>query len=80
MLTMLLIQTVTAFATAVWRLDGPDGNPGSSLAVGLLVPMFGLGMNGLWAAYHADFGPRILLNDADVRTSGVSIGQNDDHG
>ena len=33
-------------------LDGPDGRPGTSLALGFLVPMFGFGLNGLWAAYH----------------------------
>ena len=38
-------------------LDGPDGKPGSSLAVGFLVPMFGFGLNGLWAAYHGTFPP-----------------------
>jgi hypothetical protein len=91
MLLMLAIQIVTAFTTAIWRLDGPDGNPGSSLAVGLLVPMFGLGMNGLWAAYHAEFGPRLEVDgapihraDADSRqdgaTSTTSIDQNEDHG
>lgn len=80
MLLLLGVQVVAAFATAVWRLDGPDGNPGSSLAVGLLVPMFGLGMNGLWAAYHAEFGPRIMPDGQDVRTSDGLIGQNDDHG
>ena len=60
MLLALLVQVATAFATTFWRLDGPDGTPGSSLAVGMLVPMFGLGMNGLWAAYHADFAVREL--------------------
>ena len=45
-------QVVTAAATTFARLDGPDGEPGSSLAVGFLVPMFGFGLNGLWAAYH----------------------------
>ena len=39
-------------------LDGPDGNPGSSLALGFLVPMLGFGLNGLWAAYHGDFPSR----------------------
>jgi hypothetical protein len=77
------IATVTTFA----RLDGPDGNPGSSLAVGFLVPMFGIGMNGLWASRHATFGPRPLRGDVtgedDSGESAVAagaIGQNDDHG
>lgn len=91
MLLMLGVQVVTAFATAIWRIDGPDGTPGSSLAVGLLVPMFGLGMNGLWAAYHADFPPRLMPGDRlaedtidesreDVGTLTTSIDQNDEHG
>ena len=91
MLALLAVQVVTAFATALWRIDGPDGTPGSSLAVGLLVPMFGLGMNGLWAAYHANFGPRLDADgrpmhlDSDVSrqdggTPTASIDKNEDHG
>jgi hypothetical protein len=91
MLALLAIQVITAFATAIWRIDGPDGNPGSSLAVGLLVPMFGLGMNGLWAAYHADFGPRLDIDGRPMRvesnnsrqdgeTPTTSIDKNEDHG
>ncbi|WP_394941485.1 hypothetical protein [uncultured Ilumatobacter sp.] len=95
MLLMLCIQVVAAFGTAIWRIDGPDGSPGSSLAVGLLVPMFGLGLNGLWAAYHAEFGKRMdpeavagrtgteqerVDSGADVSTSTTSIDQNEAHG
>jgi hypothetical protein len=95
MLLMLGIQVVAAFGTAIWRIDGPDGSPGSSLAVGLLVPMFGLGLNGLWAAYHAEFGKRMdpeavaartrteqerVDSDVDGNTSTTSIDQNEAHG
>jgi hypothetical protein len=91
MLSMLAVQIVASFATTFWRLEGPDGNPGSSLAVGLLVPMFGLGLNGLWAAYHADFATRDIVDPAggeaqlpislqDVSTFGASIDKNDRHG
>lgn len=88
MLAMLAVQTATAFATTFWRLDGPDGTPGSSLAVGMLVPMFGLGMNGLWAAYHADFGPRAVSDGlpevsgktVDGGTKQAPIDQNETHG
>ncbi|MEC7174882.1 MAG: hypothetical protein VXW34_04710, partial [Actinomycetota bacterium] len=55
----LIIQVITAFATTFWRSSGPDGNPGSSLALGILVPMLGLGMNGLWASSHGTFGERM---------------------
>lgn len=58
MLATLGVQFVVAVVTTFARLDGPDGKPGSSLALGFLVPMFGFGLNGLWAAYHAAFPPR----------------------
>jgi hypothetical protein len=56
---LLIVQVVTAFATTFWRSTGPDGNPGSSLALGILVPMLGLGLNGLWASMYGTFGARI---------------------
>ena len=52
MLGALVAQFVIAVATTFARLEGPDGKPGSSLALGFLVPMLGFGLNGLWAAYH----------------------------
>ena len=55
MLSTLAVQLVVAISTALARMEGPDGKPGSSLALGFLVPMFGFGLNGLWAAYHAAF-------------------------
>ena len=61
--------------TTLARLNGPDGSPGSSLAVGFLVPMLGFGLNGWWASFHGDFATR-----TDVRTSEKEIGQNADHG
>lgn len=92
MLAALAVQVVAAFVTTFWRLDGPDGTPGSSLAVGMLVPMFGLGMNGLWAAYHADFEERRLVvplgttqdhddvAEHDGGTKSAPIDKNDAHG
>ncbi len=73
-------QVAIAVATTLARPDGPDGRPGSSLAVGFLVPMFGLGMNGLWAAYHGAFPRRRSGTSEEVTTHGSSIGQNADHG
>jgi hypothetical protein len=58
MLGALAVQMLAALVTALARPDGPDGGPGSSLALGFLVPMFGFGLNGLWAAYHGAFPPR----------------------
>ena len=63
MLSLLLLQLLIAVVTTFARLEGPDGKPGSSLALGFLVPMFGFGLNGLWAAYHGDF-PRRTVAEA----------------
>ena len=67
MLSLLVVQVVTATATTFARLDGPDGKPGSSLAVGFLVPMLGFGLNGLWVAFHGRFPPRRLKTTAPAR-------------
>lgn len=48
LLGCLVIQTVVAFATAAAR-------PFTPLAFGVLVPTFGLGACGLWAALHGTF-------------------------
>lgn len=65
----LAAQTVIAIATASSRLstpsDGQGSSPGSTLAFGVLVPMLGLGLNGLWAASHGTFGPRRRRSDGD---------------
>lgn len=93
MLGLLLVQIVVGLATALARPDGPDGTPGSSLAVGILVPMFGLGLNGLWAAFHGTFEPRTDTvpepepepdaehdEEGDGVPSDRPIGQNEQHG
>jgi hypothetical protein len=87
---VLALQFVIAAVTTFSRPDGPDGNPGSSLAVGFLVPMLGFGLNGLWAAYHGRFPARPMpaprprseapTRPTDVSTSNGEIGQNADHG
>lgn len=68
-------QFAIALATTLMRPNGPDGNPGSSLAVGFLVPMLGFGLNGLWAVTHGTFTPR-----HELRPSDREIRQNADHG
>jgi hypothetical protein len=84
MLAMLAIQTTVALATALGRSESDDGSPGTSLAVGILVPMFGLGLNGLWCAFHGVFPPRPDLaadhDDSAVVTSRAAIDKNEDHG
>lgn len=71
----LITQLAIATATTLARPNGPDGNPGSSLAVGFLVPMLGFGLNGLWAVHHGNFATR-----SGVPTSHGGIRQNADHG
>jgi hypothetical protein len=71
----LVMQFVVAIVTTLMRPNGPDGNPGSSLAVGFLVPMLGFGLNGLWAVTHGNFAPR-----TELRASRTEMGQNADHG
>jgi hypothetical protein len=51
LLGALAAQVVIALATAIAR-------PYTSLAAGTLVPMYGLGLCGLWAARHGTFPPR----------------------
>ncbi len=71
----LLVQFAVAISTTLARPNGPDGNPGSSLAVGFLVPMLGFGLNGLWAASHGNFATR-----SNLPPSKKEIRQNADHG
>jgi hypothetical protein len=71
----LLVQVAVAVSTTLARPNGPEGNPGSSLAVGFLVPMLGFGLNGLWAASHANFSTR-----ANLPHTTSEIRQNADHG
>jgi hypothetical protein len=68
----LIVQTAVAVTTAMARLSTPSStapsgsSAGSTLAFGVLVPMFGLGLNGLWAATHGSFGPRRKRHDDDA--------------
>lgn len=67
----LAAQVVVAFAGAIIGATGLRGSQVNALAFGILVPMFGIGMNGRWAVRYGRFGPR--LRDA-VPPSGRSIG------
>jgi hypothetical protein len=84
MLVLLGVQVIVAFATALGRSEAEDGSPGTSLAVGILVPMFGMGLNGLWCAFHGVFPRRhdidVSAADESVVTSAAAIDQNDEHG
>lgn len=70
----LTVQVVAGLATALAR-PSTNGEPGSTLAFGILVPMLGLGLNGLWGALHGHFRPRAV----EVPHDGVASGQDDGH-
>ncbi len=69
MLSALGLQCIVGLGTALARPNADDGSAGTSLALGVLVPLFGFGLNGLWAASHGEYRDR-----AD------SIDQNEHHG
>ncbi len=52
LLVAFAVQCVVAVTVASVR-------PFTAAAFAVLVPMFGLGLNGVWAARHGSFGPRI---------------------
>jgi len=55
--SLLGIQLMGGIGTALMR-SSTDGQRGSTLAFGILVPMLGLGLNGLWAAHYGNFSSR----------------------
>jgi hypothetical protein len=56
---LLAGQVVLALTGAIIGASGLSGSQVNALAFGVLVPMFGIGMNGLWAVRHGSFGPRL---------------------
>lgn len=57
MWSCLTAQVLVGLAGALARPE-TDGRPGSALAFGVLVPMFGIGLNGWWGARHGRFAAR----------------------
>lgn len=55
----LVVQVLAAIAGAWIGVAGLDEGELNALAFGVLVPMFGIGMNGVWAARHGAYGPRV---------------------
>lgn len=55
----LVLQMVAAIAGAWVGVVGLDKGDLNALAFGVLVPMFGIGVNGVWAARHGSYGPRV---------------------
>ncbi len=70
---LLAVQVVVALVTAGLRTFTP-------LAFGVLVPVFGLGLNGLWAARHGRFPPRRVPPSAAGHHSEGGMEQNAGHG
>ncbi|MEO5901279.1 MAG: hypothetical protein ABIR68_14295 [Ilumatobacteraceae bacterium] len=67
----LVVQIVVAIAGASIGIAGLDKDQLNALAFGVLVPMFGIGVNGIWAARHGSYGAR---QAPSVRPSNRKIG------
>jgi len=72
----LIIQGSCGLITALARTS-TDGRSGSTLAFGVLVPLFGVGLNGLWASRHGSFSPR---DNTQTFTQDPLIGKDGSHG
>jgi hypothetical protein len=70
MLGALVLEVVVATVSSSIRLFTP-------LAFGFLVPVFGLGLCGLWGARHGVFAPRRDASDGDVSDDDVAV--DDEH-
>lgn len=80
----LAVQVTVGLAGAVVGFSGLGADELNPLAFGILVPMFGMGLNGLWASRHGSFGPRIVARGAgprrDVPPPDHEMEQNARHG
>jgi hypothetical protein len=76
--SLLAVQVVVGVVTASIR-SSTDGEPGSTLAFGILVPMLGLGLNGVWGAFYGSFGPRVDRRNTRVPDDEASSGQDVGH-
>ena len=65
MLGCFYTQAVVGLAVALAR-PTTDGKSGSVLAFCVMVPMLGIGMNGLWVSRWGTFGPRLLRSQIEV--------------
>jgi len=72
LLSALVVQVLASFGAATVGVVGLDDSQLNALAFAVLVPMFGIGMNGAWAARYGSFGPRV--NPA-AKPSNRKIGQ-----
>jgi hypothetical protein len=63
----LAVQVVAALVGAFIGVAGLQDNQVNALAFGVLVPMFGIGMNGAWAARYGSYGPRVTATKPSGR-------------
>ena len=56
---LLTLQVVVGLGGAMVGFAQIEGDDPNLLAFGILVPMFGIGLNGLWASRHGSYGPRV---------------------
>ncbi len=66
----LIAQVAIALTGAIVGASGLSGDEVNALAFGILVPMYGIGLNGMWAVRHGAFGPRV---ERSVQPSNRSI-------
>lgn len=66
----LAAQVAVALTGAIIGASGLSGDEVNALAFGILVPMYGIGLNGMWAVRQGAFGPRL---DRSVQPSHRSI-------
>ena len=59
LLTALAIQVAASIGAASVGVVGLNDSQLNTLAFAVLVPMFGIGMNGAWAARYGSYGPRV---------------------
>lgn len=59
MTAMLAAQIVVGLGAAIVGAVGLGDDEVNTLAFGILAPMYGIGLNGLWAVLHGRFGPRL---------------------
>jgi hypothetical protein len=60
MLAVLAAQVAVGLGAAAAGFSGLQEDDLNPFAFGILVPMFGLGLNGIWSSRHGAFGPRIV--------------------
>jgi hypothetical protein len=75
------VSLLGAFAVqCIVAVTAASVRPFTTAAFSVLVPMFGLGLNGVWAARHGTFGPRVRIAATSNVQSATEMEQNAGHG